>query len=239
MARNGIAWEEIESIIGTTETPTLPEGVRWEDKAGWVKLTGTRGCTVYVAKQKVVRHIHLSGFGQGMPGTVPPDRENGRVAAQLDMEDPNAMRYFAQILKALPNIAPTVPDRRGQRNTTMPPPSEPANDAGETAKPRRARSTTASPAIRSARGTDAPGNVPTGDPIAAAEIAQKRIDRLMKLAEEQGAQPDQAVLAKLREVVDRGRTAQLREVTQQVLEDVDNLVDDRDRLMELVDKLQV
>lgn len=55
-----------------------------QDKAAWTQLQGPTGLKMYVAKQRQVRHVHLSGWGAGLDGTCPPDGPNGRVQAQLD-----------------------------------------------------------------------------------------------------------------------------------------------------------
>ena len=63
------------------------EGLKFKvtPKANWVKVEGPNGHRIYIAKTPEVRDIHLSGFGEGMDGTLPLSKPNGSVQAQLDL----------------------------------------------------------------------------------------------------------------------------------------------------------
>lgn len=73
-----------------------------EEKTGWTKVTSkASGNKVYIQNREDVREVHLSGFGAGLPGTVPPPRKNGKVEAHLDLAADDPYANLAAVLSAL------------------------------------------------------------------------------------------------------------------------------------------
>jgi hypothetical protein len=89
-----------------------PEGIEVEEKSAWVKISAPNGNKIYVSKRGIVRQIDLSGWGEGLPGTVPPQRDNGRVTAQLDLDKPDAVQRFEELLSEMLS-APSLPQTQG------------------------------------------------------------------------------------------------------------------------------
>lgn len=82
-----------------------PDVLRSEDKTGWRKVTSTKsGCKVYIQLRDDVREVHLSGFGEGLPGTVPPPRKNGKVLAHLDMNGSDPYAALAAVFDTLAGL---------------------------------------------------------------------------------------------------------------------------------------
>lgn len=94
--------EAVDQLIASR-----PETVSFEEKAGWFKLEAN-GNRIYIAKQKKVRHVHLSGFGAGLENTVPPPTKNGAVQAHLDVSVPDALENLKQLISALPTLPPVT-----------------------------------------------------------------------------------------------------------------------------------
>lgn len=73
-----------------------------EEKTGWTKVTSkASGNKVYIQNREDVREVHLSGFGGGLAGTVPPPRKNGKVEAHLDMSGDDPYAALAAVLGEL------------------------------------------------------------------------------------------------------------------------------------------
>lgn len=94
--RTGIKFEAIEAVLNAR-----PSTVKFEDKKNWLKFEGPSGLRLYVAKQKLVRQIDLSGFGKGLPGTIAPTKHNGSVEAHLDLASEDALINLALILEMM------------------------------------------------------------------------------------------------------------------------------------------
>lgn len=116
MSKNGIEFSKVWAAFTTTAIPEsgiLPvsvelrhPGVKYELKKAWIQLSAKNGNCVYIAIQKKVRHVHLSGFGKGWVGTE-PTKPNGRVQAQLDfsLPDDTVLAHLEMLLIALPTLA--------------------------------------------------------------------------------------------------------------------------------------
>lgn len=94
--RKGIDFSLVEQVINAR-----PSNVKLEDKKNWLKLEAPNGARVYIAKQKQVRQIDLSGFGKGMYGTIPLQKPNGAVEAHLDLSHERALFHLQQILELM------------------------------------------------------------------------------------------------------------------------------------------
>lgn len=96
-------------------------GLRVEWRARWAKVCGPNGGRVYFNRGLTVRHIHLSGWGAGFPGTRRPAPEEpprpptaGGVQAYVDMSRPAAevlatLSLALEEMKRLPPRTPTSP----------------------------------------------------------------------------------------------------------------------------------
>lgn len=110
----GIPMARFEEIIVRLEAA----GLKVEDKAGWIKVEGPGGHRMYVAKQKEVRRVDLSGFAKGWAvpglGILPPKEPNGRVYGRVDLEHPQALLHFEMLgMAMLTWPAPAPEERRG------------------------------------------------------------------------------------------------------------------------------
>lgn len=89
-------------------------GIAYEIQTGWVKCKFAKGRNVYVANQKRVGAVHISGFslrtetGEHQPGFVEPDVENGSVEQHLDLSLPEAqvLENFTTLLLFAASLAP-------------------------------------------------------------------------------------------------------------------------------------
>ena len=163
--KSGIEFEAFKSIL----EGELPEGVSIEDKAAWVKIEGPHGNDgprMYVAKQVRVREVHLSAFGKGFVGTIPPKDLNGRVQAYLDLEDPNALSHFRMLLEMLPTLPKTEKPARAK------------------IAPLKKREETAS--SRLSKGTVDNSHLPKADN--SEEAKAKRLALIAKVAKEKGVE---------------------------------------------------
>lgn len=125
--RNGIELSKVMDVVDHR-----PADVRLDEKRSWLKLSTKNGNVVYIARQKQVRQIDLSGFGRNMKGTIPLQAENGRVQAHLDLSDEaSALTTLAAILIVMGSVhsdtarrppAPRIPlaattQRKRERST--------------------------------------------------------------------------------------------------------------------------
>jgi hypothetical protein len=119
--KNGIDFAKVWNVFSATSIPEsgiLPVGIelkqsglKYELKKAWVQISAPNGMCVYVAIQKKVRHVHLSGFGRNADGTfwtgAEATKPNGRVQAQLDFSLPDdlVLKHLEMLLLAMPTLA--------------------------------------------------------------------------------------------------------------------------------------
>lgn len=144
--RPGVDFERFDEV-----NRRAPEGVTVGPLSGFIKVEGPGGQRIYVQKAHTVRQVDLSGFGKGLPGTVPLPSPNGRVEAQLDLSDPEAaIKRYEELVALLPTLpkmvqarkAPLMISTKGKRKGTKPVPGEdrshlPAIDSEEMLVKRR------------------------------------------------------------------------------------------------------
>src|SRR5690349_2989414 len=92
---NYIPFEAFQEII-------VKSGLPFEEKAGFVKVTGSAGHKVYVARTQRVGRVDISGFTYPGAGVVDQteDERWGRVTQQLDFSgDPEqTLENFISVL---------------------------------------------------------------------------------------------------------------------------------------------
>ncbi|MFA6159155.1 MAG: hypothetical protein WC763_06050 [Candidatus Paceibacterota bacterium] len=106
--QNTIERKRTDEILDRVQA-AYPDALLVEDKSGFKKITSVAsGNKVYVQLRDDVREVHLSGWGDGLPGTIPPPKKNGKVFAWLDMNGDDPYAALEALLEALATqAAPT------------------------------------------------------------------------------------------------------------------------------------
>ncbi len=99
--RSSVSRERALEILAEVDAAG-PGRLSREDKSGWIKVTNalSKG-RVYIQNREDVREVHLSGWGAGFAGTVPPPKASGKVEAHLYMDGDDPLEALRAVLIAL------------------------------------------------------------------------------------------------------------------------------------------